>query len=214
MKNKIFTLILTLILIVTPAFAADNILNSVLLEGTGNSYNIYLRTDKVTNVKKSIQADGSLLIDLKNTTIAENVNTKYMNTPDVNSIVIENAGGNEVKILVKAKNIENVDIIFDTPASSPVVVKDRVSNKTIGWSVFAFLMICVVLGSLRKTEEEEDFTAMKKDLAEREIKMYKEYKMEILNSAKIDYKLKQQYLKRNGIQHADTIRTLQKTSCR
>lgn len=209
MKNIIFTLILTILLTLTPAYASDNNLNSVILEGTGKGYNVILRTDKVANVKKSIQPDGTLILSLKNTAASENIDTRYLNTTNVNHLTVENVGGNDVKIYIQAKDIYKANIIFDTPASSPVVVGDKLSKKTIGWSFFTFLLICVVLGSLKQAEEEESLLASKKDMTEREIKMYKAYKMEIMNAAKIDYKLKKQYLKRNSA-HADTIRNMQK----
>lgn len=213
MKNIIFTLILTILLSVTPAIAADNNLNAVILEGTDKGYNITLRADKVASLKKSVQSDGTLVLNLKNTTTSESLDTRYVNTTNIDNLIVEAIGNNDVKIHIKAKDIGKANIIFDTPASSPVVVGDKLSRKTIGWSVFTFLLICFILGSLKQAEEEETLLADKKDMTEREIKMYKAYKMEILNSAKIDYKLNKQYLKRNSA-HADTIRNLQKASYR
>ena len=70
--RKIFVnLILSMFMLTSVAFASDNSLNSVLLEGSDKGYKLVLRTDKVTQVKKSVQPDGALLIDLKNTSVSK-----------------------------------------------------------------------------------------------------------------------------------------------
>ena len=212
MKNLILTLMFSMIFSILPACATDNNLNSVVLEGTEAGYNVILRADKVTKLKKTVTDENTLIIDLKNTTTSDSVDTRYINTKDVNNVVVE-AKNNEVKIYIQAKNINNSNIIFDTPASAPVVVGDSLSKKAMGWTAFAFVLLCLILSSFKKSNEEEDVSALKEDLKDREIRLYKNYKMEVLNAAKIDYRLKQQYLKRNGA-HAETIRHLQKLTMR
>lgn len=199
------------------ALAADNSLHAVILEGTDNGYNVILRTDKVSGVKKTVQADGTLLIDVKNTSTSVNMDTKYINTRDVNNVIVENAGGNEVKIYVQGKNADKADIIFDTPASAPVVVSDGISKKQITWIAAAFLMICIMSGSFKKSVEQDEKVTLRNDLTEREIKMYKDLKSDIMTSAMIDSKLRRQRAERNmnaAVRKAETIRALQKMSCR
>lgn len=199
------------------ALAADNSLHAVILEGTDNGYNVILRTDKVSGVKKTVQADGTLLIDVKNTSTSVNMDTKYINTRDVNNVIVENAGGNEVKIYVQGKNADKADIIFDTPASAPVVVSDGISKKQITWIAAAFLMICIMSGSFKKSVEKDEKVTLRNDLTEREIKMYKDLKSDIMTSAMIDSKLRRQRAERNmsaAVRKAETIRALQKMSCR
>ena len=199
------------------ALAADNSLHAVILEGTDNGYNVILRTDKVSGIKKTVQADGTLLIDVKNTSTSVNMDTKYINTRDVNNVIVENAGGNEVKIYVQGKNADKADIIFDTPASAPVVVSDGISKKQITWIAAAFLMICIMSGSFKKSVEKDEKVTLRNDLTEREIKMYKDLKSDIMTSAMIDSKLRRQRAERNksaAVRKAETIRALQKMSCR
>ena len=199
------------------ALAADNSLHAVILEGTDNGYNVILRTDKVSGVKKTVQADGTLLIDVKNTSTSVNMDTKYINTRDVNNVIVENAGGNEVKIYVQGKNADKADIIFDTPASAPVFVSDGISKKQITWIAAAFLMICIMSGSFKKSVEKDEKVTLRNDLTEREIKMYKDLKSDIMTSAMIDSKLRRQRAERNmsaAVRKAETIRALQKMSCR
>ena len=217
MKKIFLNLIFTLIMLSSAALAADNSLHAVILEGTDNGYNVILRTDKVSGVKKTVQADGTLLIDVKNTSTSVNMDTKYINTRDVNNVIVENAGGNEVKIYVQGKNADKADIIFDTPASAPVVVSDGISKKQITWIAAAFLMICIMSGNFRKSVEKDEKVTLRNDLTEREIKMYKDLKSDIMTSAMIDSKLRRQRAERNmsaAVRKAETIRALQKMSCR
>ena len=217
MKKIFLNLIFTLIMLSSAAHAADNSLHAVILEGTDNGYNVILRTDKVSGVKKTVQADGTLLIDVKNTSTSVNMDTKYINTRDVNNVIVENAGGNEVKIYVQGKNADKADIIFDTPASAPVVVSDGISKKQITWIAAAFLMICIMSGSFKKSVEKDEKVTLRNDLTEREIKMYKDLKSDIMTSAMIDSKLRRQRAERNmsaAVRKAETIRALQKMSCR
>ena len=217
MKKIFLNLIFALIMLSSAALAADNSLHAVILEGTDNGYNVILRTDKVSGVKKTVQADGTLLIDVKNTSTSVNMDTKYINTRDVNNVIVENAGGNEVKIYVQGKNADKADIIFDTPASAPVVVSDGISKKQITWIAAAFLMICIMSGSFKKSVEKDEKVTLRNDLTEREIKMYKDLKSDIMTSAMIDSKLRRQRAERNmsaAVRKAETIRALQKMSCR
>ena len=217
MKKIFLNLIFTLIMLSSAALAADNSLHAVILEGTDNGYNVILRTDKVSGVKKTVQADGTLLIDVKNTSTSVNMDTKYINTRDVNNVIVENAGGNEVKIYVQGKNADKADIIFDTPASAPVVVSDGISKKQITWIAAAFLMICIMSGSFKKSVEKDEKVTLRNDLTEREIKMYKDLKSDIMTSAMIDSKLRRQRAERNmsaAVRKVETIRALQKMSCR
>ena len=204
-------------MLTSSAFAVDNNLNALVLEGTESGYNVILRTDKVTQVKKTIQPDGALLIDLKNITSPVNLDTRYINAKNVNNMVVENIGSNEVKIYIQAEGIEGADIIFETPAAPPVVVGDRVSKKQAGWTIAAFVFMLVLAGSFKKSAVKDERMALQKALAEREIKMYKEMKSNIMTSAKIDSRLRQyRATKVSSIptRKAETIRSLQRMSCK
>ncbi len=217
MKKLILNLILTITMLTSVAYASDNSLNAVIVEGTPSGYNIILRSDKVANVKKVVQQDGTLLLDLKNISTAVNLDTRYVNANNINNMVVENVGNNEVKIYIQAKNIGKADIIFDTPATPPVVVGDGLSKKDAGWIATAFLLICLFAGSFRRSVEKDDKALLRKALAEREIKMYKDMKSDIMTSARIDDKLRRQVASRNATnsnRSAQTIRSLQKMSMR
>ena len=100
MRKIFLNLIVIVMMLTSVVYASDNSLNSILLEGTDNGYNIILRTDKVAQVKKTIQPDGALLIDIKNISSPVNLDTRYVNVKNVNNMVVENSGNNDVKIYI------------------------------------------------------------------------------------------------------------------
>ncbi len=210
--KKLVIFIAILILNISGAIASDNLLNTIILEGTDNSYNVVLRSDKVANVRRIITSNDKLTLDIKGLSSSNNLSTIYRNTSEANSVIVENAGNNEVKIHIQAKDIVNANIIFDTPASSPIVVSDKVSNDTIAWSVLAFVVLYFIFAkskNIKDNPQEEIADAIKQNMRNREIAMYKSYKKELLTIPSIDYKIKNPRIK-EAIRRADTIRHLQR----
>ena len=203
-------------MLASTAFASDNSLNSIIIEGVSpDSYNVVLRTDRVANIKKSVPADGTLLLELKNITTSLNLDTKYINAGNIDNVIVENTSNNGVNIYIQGIDAVGTDVIFDTPAAPPVVVSDGISKKQIGWIAAAFILICAAAGSFRKSAEKDARITYKNDLTEREIKFYKEYKSDIVTSARIDNKIRENLAKAriaNITQRAKTIRSLQKMS--
>ena len=203
-------------MLASTAFASDNSLNSIIIEGVSpDSYNVVLRTDRVANIKKSVPADGTLLLQLKNITTSLNLDTKYINAGNIDNVIVENTSNNGVNIYIQGIDAVGTDVIFDTPAAPPVVVSDGISKKQIGWIAAAFILICAAAGSFRKSAEKDARITYKNDLTEREIKFYKEYKSDIVTSARIDNKIRENLAKAriaNITQRAKTIRSLQKMS--
>lgn len=216
MKKLFVNLILIITMLTSAAFASDNSLNSIIIEGVSpDSYNVVLRTDRVANIKKSVPADGTLLLELKNITTSLNLDTKYINAGNIDNVIVENTSNNGVNIYIQGIDAVGTDVIFDTPAAPPVVVSDGISKKQIGWIAAAFILICAAAGSFRKSAEKDARITYKNDLTEREIKFYKEYKSDIVTSARIDNKIRENLAKAriaNITQRAKTIRSLQKMS--
>ena len=216
MKKLFVNLILIITMLASTAFASDNSLNSIIIEGVSpDSYNVVVRTDRVANIKKSVPADGTLLLELKNITTSLNLDTKYINAGNIDNVIVENTSNNGVNIYIQGIDAVGTDVIFDTPAAPPVVVSDGISKKQIGWIAAAFILICAAAGSFRKSAEKDARITYKNDLTEREIKFYKEYKSDIVTSARIDNKIRENLAKAriaNITQRAKTIRSLQKMS--
>ena len=117
---------------------------------------------------------------------------------------------------MQGKNISSANVIFDTPASAPIVVTDKVSKRTVGWSATALVLLCFIFAKSRDIKVDTRAKvreAVQKNMRDREIAMYKNYRREMLTIPSIDYKIKNPRLKK-VIRRADTIRHLQRVANR
>ena len=215
MRKILLAIITIFTLTCSIAHANDNFLNAVVLEGIENGgYNILLRSDAIASVRRTVQNNNKITLDIKGLTASDNLSTLYKNSPDTNGIVVENIGNNEVKIHIQGENIAKANIIFDSPASAPVVVADKVSKNTVIWSIVAGIALCVLLAKSRNIKVDTEAKirdGVRKNLRDREIAMYKNYRRELLTIPHIDHKVTNPRVKRT-IRKADTIRHLQRVS--
>lgn len=215
--KKILLTIVTMLFMVTSALAAnDNFLNAVVLEGTDSGYNIILRSDAVASVKRVVESSNKIVLDIKGLTSSDDISTVYKNTSSANGVIVENIGNNSIRVQVQGKNISSANVIFDTPASAPIVVTDKVSKRTVGWSATALVLLCFIFAKSRDIKVDTRAKvreAVQKNMRDREIAMYKNYRREMLTIPSIDYKIKNPRLKK-VIRRADTIRHLQRVANR
>ena len=214
MKKFILTILAIMLTGISTAYSAENYLNAVILEGTPSGYNIVLRSDGIASVKRTIQNQNKIVLNIKGLSASDNLTTLYRNTSAANGIIVENIGNNEVQIQVQGKNVSKSEILFDNPAAAPVVVPDKVSHKAFGWSIFALIGLCILFAKSRniKVDSKEKINAaVRKNLRDREIAMYKNYRKELLTKPSIDYKIKNPRMQR-AIREAETIRHLQRAS--
>ena len=71
------------------AFASDNVLQAIQIDGAKDSYNVILKSDDTAEVKKTIQAPNKMVINLKGIRASKTINTIYNNTSSVDSVVVE-----------------------------------------------------------------------------------------------------------------------------
>jgi hypothetical protein len=215
MKKIFFTIITILLMTAGSSFAADNFLNSVILEGSANNnYNVILRTDAIAAAKRTVESSDKIVLNIKGLTASDDISTMYRNTSSANGIIVENIGNNEVKIQIQAKNISKANIMFDSPATAPIVVSDGISHKAIGWTIFALFILCLLFvkaKTLKVDSKEKIRAAVQKNIRDREIAMYKNYRKEFLVKPSIDYKVTNPRIQQ-AIRRADTIRHLQRYS--
>ena len=88
------------------SFAAENILNSVLISPNNSSYEIKLDTSKSVKVKYSVNSADKITLFVKNIQLSENFNTIYNGSADINSVILEPAGNN-LKINISGHNVSN-----------------------------------------------------------------------------------------------------------
>ena len=187
------------------ASAAENYLNTVVLEEGENGYNISLRSDLPAKVKKTIISNDKILLTLKGISISNNVNTLYKNTSNANNIIVEPVGNEEMNVYVFAKDIAGANVIFNTPNSAPIPVGDRFAKEKLTWVVFSVALLVLMINSLKSRDRR---IVKKLTMREREIAFYK------AKIPSINYQMAQKAYAANPIyNNPRTIRQYQ-NSCR
>lgn len=110
------------------AFASDNVLQAIQVDGVKDSYNIILKSDDIADLKKTIQAPNKMILTLKGIRASKTINTIYNNTSSVDSVVVEPMGEDAVKISVQADNAANAEVNFDT-LKTPLGVLDKTQTQ-------------------------------------------------------------------------------------
>ncbi len=104
----------------------ENILNEIQIDSLKTTYNITLNTTSDTDVKRTIQSSDNMILTLKNVKPAKSLNTVYKNAAEVDSIMVETVGDNNLNIIIKAKNISNSAINLEAEEDIKTV-----SNKSV-----------------------------------------------------------------------------------
>ena len=146
LKKILFTLIIFTGL---SAYAGDNFLNSVVIDNNDGDMSVILRSDEVTKVKKEVESSDKVILTLKGIAQSPNINTLYKNAKDVNGLIIQNDGNNDLKVYIEAPNIAKADIIFDTPNSAPITVSDSTDEERVLWSVISIAILLLVMRSAK-----------------------------------------------------------------
>lgn len=126
-KYLIILTIFAMCFINNSVFASDNVLQAIQVDGVKDSYNIILKSDDVAEVKKTVQAPNKMILNLHGIRASKTINTIYNNTSSVDSVVVEPAGDDNVRVLIQADNVANAGIHFDT-LKTPLGVLDK-TNK-------------------------------------------------------------------------------------
>lgn len=111
------------------AFASDNVLQAIQIDGTKDSYNIILKSDDIADVRKTVQAPNKMILNLKGIRASKTINTIYNNTSNVDSVVVEPTNDDSVKIMIQADNAGEAEVHFDT-LKTPLGVLDSSEKKT------------------------------------------------------------------------------------
>ena len=184
-------ILLTLILLTgVCAYASDNYLNSVIVSKTEDNTSIILRADEITKVKKEVVNPDRIIVTLKGITQAPSVDTLYKNISDVNGLVIQNEGNNEVKIYVDAPEISKADVVFETPDSAPITVINNVGEEKIVWSIISIAILLLIMRSAKNINTKPAEPNIADFIKEREKALYKYFQKVVATIPSINYKLK------------------------
>ena len=110
-----------------PAFAEENVLQTIEIEPVKDTYNIVLVSDKAVDVKKTIQESNKINLYLKDIRISKTLNTVYNNVSNVDTVMVE-PQGNGINIFFQADNAQAATVTFDalTTAALPPVKKQNI----------------------------------------------------------------------------------------
>lgn len=114
--KRILTLLMFLAITTLSANAEvekSNVLNSIQIDSLKDTYNITLNTRSKVDIKRTIQSNNNIILNLKNVKPATTINTVYKNAAEVDSIMVEPAG-NGLNISIRANNISNAAITSET----------------------------------------------------------------------------------------------------
>jgi len=126
--KKVFLVLFISIISAMSVFAADNVLQSVQVEASGDTFNLVLVSDSAVGFKKTVQAPNRILLTLKGIRASKNLSTVYKNVSNVDNIIVEPFGVDGLNIMFQADNASNATITFDSLVSA-VKVQDRANPK-------------------------------------------------------------------------------------
>lgn len=199
------TLIISILCSMQVTFAASNLLNAVLLEGTDKGYNIILRSDSTAKIKKKFTESGVLELSIKGLSTTNSLSTLYRNVSDVNSFVVENAGDNLVKVYIQAPNIQKANVIFETPNASPMPMHNDYTGYKFAAGV-GLLVLMSVINKISNSKKKSDALAFDLKIKDREMRLMKKYRDEITTIPSINYKVRNSAYVSSTVKRPETIR--------
>lgn len=190
--KKLF-LILTILFIGLVAQASENYLQTIVLEGTDNGYNVILKADNVPKVRKQTKGHDTLILNVKGVATTDAVNAVYKNTDGINGLVVENLSKDEIKVYIQAKNIANSTIIAQTPNNNSVIIGERFPIEKLLWVVVVLFGLGFITKSAKKLTDYENSIVIKRDIKTREIELYRNFQKELASMPKINSKINNSY---------------------
>lgn len=109
--NKSVIAAATLFFGCTSVLAADVSLSEIEISSSANNgYDIVLKTNKKTDIKKTLKGDNQLVIELKNTEAATDFSTIYNEISTINNVTIMPMGKDDLKIQIQGSEISNSNV--------------------------------------------------------------------------------------------------------
>ena len=112
------------------AMAAQNLLSAVEIKNSENGYQVLLRADKATEVRKTTQSSDDVILELRGVSPLESVGTIYNNVPEIDNVMIEPLDNNNTRVLIHGKNIATANISFK-PVDSLLNADDQSASSSI-----------------------------------------------------------------------------------
>ena len=156
--------------------ARANQLHTITFEKNNGSYNIILDTDSISKVSRKVLSDNEIELQLFGVTSSDTVNALYKGSDTIDNLIIENAGLNKLKVYVSAPNIKSSSVIMNPADGAQTLVGESFPVDKAIWTLFVLAVLCVVVSRSIKRTNEENSLLIKKDIKDREIALYRQYR--------------------------------------
>ncbi len=107
------------------SIAAPNTLAAVEIKDSDNGYQVVLKADKSSEVRKIVESRDDIVFDIKGMLPLESVGTVYNNVPDIDSVMIQPDSGENTKIIIHGKNVASANVYF-APVEAAAAVNPSV----------------------------------------------------------------------------------------
>ena len=174
-------------------YCADNMLHSIVLEGTEDGYNVVLKTDTEPTVKKITKGSNSLILNVRDITTSSSVSAIYKSTSDISGLVVENVSNNELNIYIQAKDISSATIMSENAGGELVILSERFPIEKVLWSFAVICILFMLIKSAKALTEYENSLVIKRDIKDREIELYRRFQRELADMPKINSKINNAY---------------------
>lgn len=156
--------------------ARANQLHTITFEKNNGGYNIILDTDSISKVSRKILSDNEIELQLSGITSSDTVNALYKGAGTIDNLIIENAGLNKLKVYVSAPNIKSSSVIMNPADGAQTLVGESFPVDKAIWTLFVLAVLGVVVKRSIKRTNEDNSLLIKKDIKDREIALYRQYR--------------------------------------
>ena len=119
-------LLLGMMFSLTAVLAEENVLQTIEIEPVKDTYNIVLVSDKVVDVKKTVEDSNRITLTMKNIRASKTLNTVYNNVSNVDTVMVE-PSGNGISIFFQAENAAKATVSFDA-LNAPIPMASTTKN--------------------------------------------------------------------------------------
>lgn len=161
------------------ARANNNILHSITFEKNSDSYNVILETDRISNVIRKIESNNELILELSGITSSDTVNVLHKGSTIIDNLVIENSGLHKLKIYISAPNIKSATVVLQPVSGEVFVAGESLPLSKILLIMSTVALLGVVIKHLINCLKQDDNSIIKRDIKEREIELYRQYRNSI-----------------------------------
>ncbi len=128
-------------------FAADNSLSAINIEQNGNNdYNITVKVDKKTNIKKSVK-NNQLILLVNSTLPSDSMEIIYDNASNLKNVIVQKKNKHNTLISIEGDSVENAQVYTQElstgllkPVNENVFTAKALVSSIIGILLLLFLM--------------------------------------------------------------------------